>query len=170
MVFARKKEKENSQTNTATVYKNFPLIKKYFSQSGEVVQVIKPLLIDRSEFKDLLKTELANLKIKTERVENYLTNNTETKRDIIIHLKDSILNDTLRKFEYIDRWDSITILDRNKSVQLHYSISDTVTYIIYKGRRKHPYLWFFSPRQIEVAFSNKNPHVKIKGCRAFIKQ
>ena len=40
--------------------------------------------------------------------------------------------------------------------------TDSLMQVVYKGKRKKPYLWFFSKRQLEQVITNKNPNSKLE--------
>jgi len=104
-----------------------------------------------------------DLKVKIKRVNSVSSTVVESEKHIETIVKDSIINDTViaKVFNYKDDFYKIKGVSINDIQTVDIQSIDSIIQVVYKGKRKRPYLWFFSKRQLEQVISSKNPNSKI---------
>ena len=107
--------------------------------------------------------EIKNLRIKSRLATQFSETVLHNKITISAELKDSILEDssTVKSFDYKDEFYDIKGQIINDSIQLDINSCDSIIQVVYKGKRKRPWLWFFSKRQIKQVIYSKNPKSEI---------
>jgi len=110
-----------------------------------------------------LVKELEDLNIKPKRMESSSETATETNYSIKTGLQDSITQDSTRVhfFRFNNSWFSIRGMAKGDTQTLAIRWVDSLLQVVYRGRRKHPYLWIFSPRILEQVITSKNPNTTI---------
>ncbi|MBU0489989.1 MAG: hypothetical protein KKD31_18775, partial [Bacteroidetes bacterium] len=111
--------------------------------------------------------EIRNLKIKPNRVESFTETVVETEKQITTVLRDSIIHDTIqaRVFDYADEFYSVAGIAIGDTQQVHIHSTDSLIQVVYKGKRRKPWLWIFSSRKLEQAIACKNPNAIVKYSR-----
>lgn len=66
-----------------------------------------------------------------------------------------------RRFAWSDEWISITGTIYADTVKTEIAATDTIFVSTYKGERRKPWAWIFSPRKTETAATNANPYINI---------
>lgn len=138
----------------------------YKSRNGNLVGKNSVLVFRLSEFTNLfsgLADQIKDLKINVNRIQSVSNTVIQSEKNITTTLKDSTINDTVtaKIFRYNDSFYDIEgiAIGNTQNVSIH--STDSLLQVVYKGKRKKPYLWFFSKRQVEQVISNKNPNSKI---------
>ena len=110
-----------------------------------------------------LINEIKNLKVKPKRAESILTTSIQSQKELTIELRDSVIYDTIqvKAFAYSDQWYNVSGYSNDKKQHVVISMQDTLIQVVYKGERKKPWLWIFSPRKLEQRIALKNPNAKI---------
>ena len=120
-------------------------------------------------------TRLDNLYIKPQRTESFI----ELSSDLTIDIKAPVTNpptsagyrinnDTvpMRTLNFSDKWITIHAALGTDTGKIQVAAVDSIFTAIYHGRRRHPLLWIFSKRKLEVAATNRSPYIKIKVLQA----
>jgi len=89
---------------------------------------------------------------------------TENERHITTLLRDSIIRDTIqvRVFNYEDGYYTVEGIAEADTQRVRISSRDTLTQVVFRGKREKPWLWIFSPRQLVQRVALKNPNAKIE--------
>ncbi len=136
------------------------------SRSGELYAKNKVLTYRNKEFNKAfpkLIKEIEDLKVNPKRILSVNSTVLENNKAFVSILKDSLINDTLiaKIFDYKDEFYKVRGVAVNDSQRVEIQSTDSIIQVVYKGKRKRPYLWFLSKRQLEQVISNKNPNSKI---------
>ncbi len=136
------------------------------SRTGKLIAKNKVLIYRNKEFKKAfpkLIKEIEDLKVKSKHVLSVNSTVLESHKKFVSILKDSLINDTLiaKVFNYTDDFYRVRGVAVNDSQRVEIQSTDSIIQVVYKGKRKRPYLWFLSKRQLEQVISNKNPNSKI---------
>jgi len=135
------------------------------------------LQLKQKEFFNLFPSMLAEVRqlgIRPRTVQSASTVGFGVRQELFASLKDSIAlathatttarlpPDTLqfRVFNYRDAYYDISGYALRDRQVLHISSRDTMTQVVFR-RRKHRWLWIFSPRLLEQRVYFKNPHAHI---------
>jgi hypothetical protein len=134
--------------------------------NGKQASKIKVLQLRNSELEAIypkILNEVRNLNIKPRMVNNYTETVIHHQKEVVTNLKDSIVFDTLleRKFDYSDTYYSVEGKIQNDSIHFNINSTDSLIQVVYHGKRKHPWLWIFSSRELEQAIYSKNPNSTI---------
>lgn len=110
-----------------------------------------------------LHEEIRFLQVKPSRTESLSSTTFTTETRIQTVLQDSVVYDTVpvRQFKYSDEFYRIEGLAINDTQHLNITYQDTLIQTVYRGKRKKPWLWIFSPRQLEQRVALKNPNATI---------
>lgn len=138
----------------------------YKSKSGDLVAQNKVLVFRNREFKKAfpkLQKEIKDLKLKPKRVTSISSSVLKTEKSITAPIRDSLIHDTIkaRVFDYKDEFYTVYGIAVKDTQEVQISSTDSLIQVVYKGKRKRPYLWIFSKRRLEQVISNKNPNSKI---------
>lgn len=141
-------------------------IKLHKTRSGELVAQNKVLQLQYDEMKKIypqILDEIKNLDIKPRNVTHYSETVVKQDKEIQTLIRDSIIMDTIpaRGFSYQDEFYQIKGIAIRDSQKVQISSTDRIIQVVYKGRRIHPWLWFFSKRNLEQTISCKNPNSTI---------
>lgn len=136
------------------------------TRAGQIAYQNRVFELRLSELADLypyLLDEIKNLKIKPKRVESIHSTSFNSEKRIVTELRDSVILDTIqiKAFSYSDEWYNISGYSNDKKQHVFISMQDTLIQVVYKGERKRPWLWIFSPRKLEQRIALKNPNAKI---------
>lgn len=138
----------------------------YKSLSGHLVAKKDVLELKNKELKqafpEILK-ELTNLKVQLNKVQSYTETVITHEKHITTVLHDSIVNDTTvaRIFNYSDNFYRISGIATLDTQKVNIQSVDSLIQVVYRGKRLHPWLWFFSNRKLEQVITNKNPNSTI---------
>jgi len=158
--------KDNSRL--AAAMKTMSASLKYvYLQNGKLAAQTDVLLLRTKELKELfpLKAKSINdMGIKIRKARQVSSTVIETNKNIITHIRDSTVHDTIRVkvFTYADQWYQIRGISDEHSQQIQIRSTDTLTQVVYKGQRVKPWLWIFSPRKLQQRVSVSNPNATIK--------
>ena len=138
----------------------------YEAKNGILAAKTQVLQYTISEYKKIYPEglkELNNLRIKPKRLVQISEVATKTENFITAKWNDSIIKDSTKIyfFEYTDNWISASGITDKDSVSITLNSIDTLVQVVYWGKRRNPYLWFFSPRKLEQIILCKNPRSKI---------
>jgi DNA repair ATPase RecN len=163
-----------SKQNYNRVNRSFANSKKdvvyYKTQSGKLAAKVDVLEFRNQEIEHIypeILDELKNLKIKKHAAKQYSETILSNQIHLSAALEDSISNDTLKlqQFEYQDAFYQVSGQIQRDSIQLQINSCDSIIQVVYKGKRKRPWLWFFSKRQLEQVIYSKNPKSEIQYSR-----
>jgi hypothetical protein len=134
--------------------------------NGRVVSQNQVLELKNKELKALipqLHQEIEYLKVKPSRTESVSSTAFTAQTQIKTLLRDSTIFDTVevKRFTYTDEFYQIEGYAVNDTQHLSITYQDTLIQTVYRGRRKRPWLWVFSPRQLEQRVALKNPNASI---------
>lgn len=137
------------------------------TQNGKLAAQTDLLLLRTNELKTLFPKEakrISDLGVNVSKATQVSTTVVETQKNIITLIRDSIVNDTIhvKVFEYKDQWYQISGIAKGDSQRLKIHSTDTLTQVVFKGERIHPWLWVFSPRKLQQRVSVSNPNATIK--------
>ena len=141
-------------------------VEYYKGLNGKLSAKIDVMELKHSEIKKIfpqILSEIENLKIKSRHVKQYSETVIHQDKEIITEIKDSIVYDTIsfKSFDYSDEYFKVFGNILNDSVYLKINTTDSIIQVIYKGKRPKPWLWFFSPRQLQQSIQSKNPYSRI---------
>jgi len=122
----------------------------------------KVLQLKLSEFQKVipeLQAQIRALKVRPSRTESIAETGISSNVQIKTILRDSVVYDTLqvKHFRYADDYFRIDGFAVRDTQHLNITYRDTLVQAVYRGRRKRPWLWVFSPRQLEQKVSLKCP-------------
>lgn len=137
------------------------------TQNGKLAAQTDLLLLRTNELKTLFPIEakrISDLGVNVSKATQVSTTVVETQKNIITLIRDSIVKDTIhvKVFEYKDQWYQISGIAKGDSQRLKIHSTDTLTQVVFKGERIHPWLWVFSPRKLQQRVSVSNPNATIK--------
>lgn len=106
-----------------------------------------------------LQAQIRALKVRPSRTESIAETGISSKIQINTILRDSVVYDTVqvKHFRYVDDYFRIDGFAVRDTQHLNITYRDTLVQVVYRGRRKRPWLWVFSPRQLEQKVSLKCP-------------
>ena len=159
-------ERETTKRLTSNIEAQNSQLAYYDSENGFLIAKSKVLEFTNSELETTnqgLEQELKDLKIKANRVTDYSSTASQTDYTITTKLRDSILNDSVHRsvFSFDNNWVSIRGMAQGDTQTLAIRSIDTLVQVVYKGKRRKPYLWLFSPRLLEQVIYSKNPNTLI---------
>jgi hypothetical protein len=157
-------ENERLTLNVQTLAGEISFVK---TQNGKLAAQTDLLILRTNELKTLFPREakgISDLGVNVSKATQVSTTVVETQKNIITLIRDSIVNDTIhvKVFEYKDQWYQISGIAKGDSQRLKIHSTDTLTQVVFKGERIHPWLWVFSPRKLQQRVSVSNPNATIK--------
>lgn len=157
-------DNERLSLNMQTLSNEISFVK---TQNGKLAAQTDVLLLRTSELKSLFPKEANAIKqmgVKVSNATQVSSTVVETQKNIITLVSDSIICDTIhvKVFDYKDQWYQISGIAQGDSQRLQIHSTDTLTQVVYKGERIHPWLWVFSPRKLQQRVSVSNPNATIK--------
>jgi hypothetical protein len=110
-----------------------------------------------------LEGQIDRLDVKAGRVQNASITGIQTGERLVTRLRDSVVFDTVpvKTFSYLDSHFRITGTIEGDQQTMDLLYQDTLVQTIYWGRRKHPWMWVFSRRQLEQRAALSNPNATI---------
>ncbi|HEY4789112.1 MAG TPA: DUF6549 family protein [Bacteroidales bacterium] len=163
MYYREKREKDRLQNSFATANET---IKYYKTRNGLLVAQTTNMQLRYDELKQIFPKvidEIKNLDIKPKQVTQYSETVVKSEKQIVTHLKDSIIRDTIRArvFNYQDSFYTVKGIAVGDTQQVRITSVDSLIQVVYKGERYRPWLWIFSRRKLQQAITSKNPNNKI---------
>ena len=145
----------------------------YKSKSNKLVAKNSVLSFRINEFRKSfpkILNEIRDLKLRVNRINSISQTIIHSEKHIETHIKDTLINDTIkaRVFNYTDDFYKLHGIAVGDTQKVDIKSTDSLIQVVFKGKRKRPYLWFLSKRRLEQVISNKNPNAKIAYSR-FIK-
>lgn len=161
------KEQQEKERLSAAFKANSEVLKQIEILDGRLAAQSRVLELKVDELCELypnLQQEILNLKIKPNRVEQLAQTSFHSEKQITTVIRDSVITDTIkaRVFNYTDDYYTIRGIAIADTQQVNIQMCDTLVQVVYRGKRKHPWLWFFSKRQLEQRVTLKNPNAKIE--------
>ncbi|HAP69219.1 MAG TPA: hypothetical protein DCR04_05745 [Flavobacteriales bacterium] len=134
--------------------------------NGRIVGQNQVLELKNQELEALipeLHKDIKALQVKPSRVESVSASSFSSHTNVRTVLRDSTVFDTVlvKHFSYEDEFCQIEGFAVNDTQHLNISYQDTLIQTVYRGKRKKPWLWIFSPRQLEQRVALKNPDATI---------
>lgn len=134
--------------------------------NGRIVGQNQVLELKNAELEKLipqLHQEIKFLQVKPHRAQSVSSTAFTTETRIQTVLRDSTVFDTVavKQFSYQDEFYRIEGFSVNDTQHLNITYQDTLIQTVYRGKRKKPWLWIFSPRQLEQRVALKNPDATI---------
>jgi len=163
-----------SKQNYNRINRSFANSKKdvvyYKDQNGKLAAKVDVLEFRSQEIDHIypeILAELKNLKINKHTATQYSETLISNQIHLSAALHDSISNDSikLQQFEYQDAFYQVSGQIQRDSIQLQINSCDSIIQVVYKGKRKHPWLWILSKRQLEQVIYSKNPNAQISYSR-----
>ena len=141
-------------------------LRYYHTQNGKLAAQNQTLQLKYNEVQQIFPKvldEIRNLDVKPSRVTQYTETVVKGEKEILTHLRDSIIHDTIRAraFNYQDSFYTVKGIAIGDSQRVKICSIDSLIQVVYKGKRMRPWLWIFSRRKIEQVISCKNPNNKI---------
>ncbi len=138
----------------------------YKTLNGKQAAKIQVLQLRNSELQIIypeILAEVRNLRIKPRLVNHYSETVIHHKKEVVTLLKDSLVFDTIvnQVFNYADEFYSVKGKLQKDSIYFDINSTDSLIQVVYRGKRKRPWLWVFSGRELEQAIYSKNPHSTI---------
>ncbi len=138
--------------------------------NGKLATKVDVLQFRNTEIENIypnILEELKNLRIKSRMATQFSETIMEHELAISTNLKDSIIEDSIKvhNFDYKDEYYEVKGQIINDSIHLNINSCDSIIQVVYKGKRKRPWLWIFSKRQLEQVIYSKNPNSKISYSR-----
>ncbi len=138
--------------------------------NGKLATKVDVLQFRNTEIENIypkILEELKNLRIKNRMATQFSETIMEHELAISTNLKDSIIEDSIKvhNFDYKDEYYEVKGQIINDSIHLNINSCDSIIQVVYKGKRKRPWLWIFSKRQLEQVIYSKNPNSKISYSR-----
>jgi len=163
LYISQKKDNNRLSNNLKSINQNLTY---YKSRNGQLVGKNSVLAFRLSEFKSSfsgLSDEIQDLKLKVNRISSVSNTVIQSEKHITTRIKDSLINDTViaKIFNYKDSFYNIKGVAIGDIQKVSVQSKDSILQVVYKGKRRKPYLWFLSKRQLEQVITSKNPNSKI---------
>lgn len=137
---------------------------EYFdSENGFLIARTQVLEFRRNELEKTnqgLEIELKELRVKQKRLETYSKTGIESTYSLSVPIQRSPRGDSTT-FSYHNQWIDVQGVADSTTQQLRIHSIDTLVQVVYRGKRRRPYLWVFSPRILEQVIYSKNPNTQI---------
>jgi len=139
---------------------------RFKTRNGNQAVKIQVLQLRNAELKRIypqILEEIKNLNINPKRINHYSETVIHQNKELITTLRDSILFDTIarRDFFYKDSFYQVQGNIIKDSIRMNIESTDSLIQVVYRGKRKRPWLWFLSSRKLEQAIYSKNPNSHI---------
>lgn len=139
----------------------------YKLENGALAARLDIMELNASELRHIfprILQEIKKLDIKPQRARQYTETVITQEKQIIKQLKDSIIYDTIvaKSFDYRDAYYKISGQIWRDTLSMDIASCDSIIQVVYKGKRKRPWLWIFSPRRLQQVIHSKNPHSTIQ--------
>ncbi len=160
------KEKRERQRITESFKASEEKLTYYKTQNGQLAAKSHVLQLRYNEVQQIfpvILSELHNLDINPRRVTHFSETVIRQEKEIVTKLRDSLICDTIhaRVFNYSDSFYTVKGIAVGDSQNVHITSLDSLVQVVYKAKRIHPWLWFFSRRSLEQVIVSKNPNSTI---------
>ena len=160
-----------AQENFKRIEGNFKasqsLCEFYKARNGEMAVKVTAMEMTVKEIRQSIPDVIADLKnlyIRPAGLKSYLETTSNTKKEIIVPVRDSIQTPTaghpdpapIKTIKFTDKWFNVHGYLQNDTARLTIVTSDTIKSIIHKSRI-HPALWIFSRYTFKAVVTNVNP-------------
>lgn len=135
--------------------------------NGQLAQQSRVLSMGLTELKALFPLQYQSVLragIKARRAQQVSTTHINTEHRVTTTVRDSLIRDTVRVrvFSYRDDWVNLEGIAQGDSQQVRFESKDSLVQVVYRGSRIKPWLWIFSPRQLEQRIYSCNPYSRIQ--------
>ena len=135
--------------------------------NGQLAQQSRVLSMGLTELKALFPLQYQSVLragISARRAQQVSTTHINTEHRVTTTLRDSLIRDTVRVrvFSYRDDWVNLEGIAQGDSQQVQFESKDSLVQVVYRGSRIKPWLWIFSPRQLEQRIYSSNPYSRIQ--------
>ncbi len=139
----------------------------YKGENNKLVAKLEVMELKSSELKHIfpeILSEIKALKVSPKQVNHYSETVVHQEKEIQTILRDSIVLDTIqmKSFNYHDMFYDVVGDIRDDSIRMNITSRDSIIQIVYRGKRRKPWLWILSPRQLEQVIQCKNPNSTIQ--------
>jgi type II secretory pathway pseudopilin PulG len=160
------REQSERQRMESNLEASLGKIEYYQTQNGQIAaktDVLQLHIDELRQFYPEILSELKNLKVPANRVENYSETVIHHNKEIVTGLRDSTLYDTIpvKVFNYSDAYYKVSGIATADSQRVHIESTDSLTQVVYRGERYKPWLWIFSRRKLQQSILSKNPNSNI---------
>jgi hypothetical protein len=160
------KEKKERQRITLSFQASEQKLAYYRTQNGQLAAKNQVLMLQYRELGQIFPKvvdEIRKLDIKPRHVTQYSETVVKQEKEVVTRLRDSLVRDTIhaRVFNYQDRFYFVKGIAIGDTQKVHITSLDSLVQVVYKGKRVHPWLWFFSARKLEQVIASKNPNSTI---------
>lgn len=170
VVILSAKEAGRARTSYSRVLRASETLNKQYqtieTDNGQLVGQNQVLQLRNQELEKLvpeLQEQIQFLQVRPSRVESLSSTAFTAETRIQTALRDSTVFDTVavKQFKYADEFYRIEGFAISDTQHLNITYQDTLIQTVYRGKRKKPWLWIFSPRQLEQRVALKNPNATI---------
>lgn len=135
--------------------------------NGRLAQQSQVLTMGVEELKALFPLQYQNVLragLSARRTQQVSTTHLNTEHRVTTTVRDSVIRDTVRVrvFSYRDDWVNLEGIAQGDSQQVRFESRDSLVQVVYRGSRIKPWLWIFSPRQLEQRIYSSNPYSRIQ--------
>jgi len=160
LYFKERKEKARLQNSFAAAETS---LSYYKAKNGELVAKSSALELRFREMEQIypqVVAELKNLGVKPRHVNTFTETVVKNEKEIVTHIKDSTIMDTVRArvFSYQDSFYTIQGIAIGDTQKVHITSRDSIIQVVYKAKRYRPWLWILSRRKLEQVITFKNPN------------
>jgi hypothetical protein len=160
LYFKERKEKTRLQNSFAAAETS---LSYYKAKNGELVAKSSALELRFHEMEQIypqVVAELKNLGIKPRHVNTFTETVVKNEKEIVTHIKDSTVMDTVRArvFNYRDSFYTVEGIAIHDTERVHITSRDSIIQVVYKAKRYRPWLWILSRRKLEQVITFKNPN------------
>jgi hypothetical protein len=157
--FRERKDKNRIQTNFEIAQSSARIYRLKNGQLASQNQVMRLHYDELAAIYPKILEEVKNIEIRPKYLTQYSETVVNLEKEIRTSLRDSIVLDTIpaRVFNYEDQFYSVKGIAVGDSQRVSIHSRDSIIQVIYRGKRIHPWIWFFSRRQTEQVITCKNP-------------
>lgn len=160
-------ERERLQDSLRQINQGITAFRTADERLGAETRVMSLRLEELSMLYPQLLAEIESLRINPERTVQVTSTVTQTEKQITTLLRDSLVRDTVlvRVFEFEDSYYSVRGVAEADTQHVDICSRDTMIQVVYRGRRKRPWMWILSPRDLEQRIAFKNPNASVEYSR-----
>jgi uncharacterized protein YneF (UPF0154 family) len=154
-----RKDKNRIQTNFEIAETSVRIYRLKNGQLASQNQVMKLHYDELASIYPRILDEVKNIEIRPKYLTQYSETVVNQEKEIRTNLRDSLILDTVqaRVFDYNDQYYTVKGVAVGDSQRVIIHSRDSLIQVIYRGKRKHPWMWFFSKRLTEQVITCKNP-------------
>ena len=165
------KKLHSSQQNYKRIKESFVNsesdLRIYKTLNGELAAKVDVLELRNNEIKNIyphILSELKNLNLNIRLAKQFSETVIEHRIEIYKELRDTIIGDSnkVKAFSYNNDFYDVNAIIQRDSIKMQINSRDSLIQVVYRGKRKNPWLWFFSKRKLEQLIYSKNPNSHIQ--------